>query len=233
MACVCIGGICIPYTALLPMLLLGLRWIASQFAKVGLLPDSIARRLGAFATNATTKRCCGDGDGGTGGDVASSSSSSSDDGRGAGGREGGGGVVHVDDLSTWEAIFASHSNHPPKSTSSSSSTSSSLTSSTSSNSLFVKFTADWCKPCKSIEPTYASLSHSRHAPSRRFVSIDVDGNGCDVVSGRYRIGMLPTFVYFANGIEGGRMSGGHDGERLIDWVDEMLMLASSSLPAKE
>jgi thioredoxin 1 len=214
MACICIGGICIPYTALLPMLLIGLRWIASQFARVGLLPEFVARRLGLSMTtnangggqlcNEVGRGCCGN-DEGMKRSVAPSSSSSSSLDRNDGGVDGGGGggVEHVDDLSRWESIFSSHSTHE-------------------SNSLFVKFTADWCKPCKSIHPAYASLSHSRHGPSRKFVTVDVDGDGCDVISGRYRIGMLPTFVYFSGGMEGGRMSGGHDEDGLIDWVDEML-----------
>ena len=39
-------GVCIPYTALLPMLLIGLLWIVSQFAKVGLLHRRARRREG-------------------------------------------------------------------------------------------------------------------------------------------------------------------------------------------
>jgi len=46
MTCLCLGGVCIPYTALFPMLIIGLQWIASKFAKVGLLPEFIAKRLG-------------------------------------------------------------------------------------------------------------------------------------------------------------------------------------------
>lgn len=33
---ICIGGMCIPYEAILPILLIALQWVATQFAKVGL-----------------------------------------------------------------------------------------------------------------------------------------------------------------------------------------------------
>lgn len=46
MSCLCIGGVCIPYTAVLPLLLIGLQWVATQLAKVGLLPDWVAKKLG-------------------------------------------------------------------------------------------------------------------------------------------------------------------------------------------
>lgn len=47
---VCIGGFCIPYTALAPMLLIVLQWVVSQLAKVGIeIPDFVAKRLAAVA----------------------------------------------------------------------------------------------------------------------------------------------------------------------------------------
>jgi thiol-disulfide isomerase/thioredoxin len=179
------------------MLLIGLQWIASQFAKVGLLPEFIAKRLGLAAAATGEKGrtkgfegrgCCGDG------------------GEGVVIERGGGEEVveHVDDLARWEAIFAASEKSTP---------------------LFVKFTADWCKPCKSIQPAYASLA-SRHNRRKgggcKFVTLDVDGDGCDVISGRSKVAMLPTFVCFKGGKEVGRMSGGNDGDKLGEWVDEML-----------
>ena len=63
MSCLCIGGVCIPYSALLPCLLIGLQWIASQFAKVGLLPDFVAKLLRMQNVkkedSCDTKGCCG------------------------------------------------------------------------------------------------------------------------------------------------------------------------------
>jgi hypothetical protein len=48
MSCLCIGGVCIPYSAILPLLLLGLQWIAAKLARVGCLPDWVGKKLGEF-----------------------------------------------------------------------------------------------------------------------------------------------------------------------------------------
>ncbi|GKY99499.1 hypothetical protein MPSEU_000904100 [Mayamaea pseudoterrestris] len=41
MALCCIGGVCIPYSALLPLLVWGLRWIIEKLSSFGLLPKSL------------------------------------------------------------------------------------------------------------------------------------------------------------------------------------------------
>ena len=38
----CIGGVCVPYTAVVPLLVLALKWIAVQMAHMGLLPKAVA-----------------------------------------------------------------------------------------------------------------------------------------------------------------------------------------------
>ena len=60
MSVCCIGGVCIPYTAIVPLLLLGFKWIASQLAAMGLLPPSIANHLGLqqAAANKSTDNAC-------------------------------------------------------------------------------------------------------------------------------------------------------------------------------
>ncbi len=46
MSCLCIGGVCIPYSTILPLILLGLQWIGAKLARVGLLPLWVGRKLG-------------------------------------------------------------------------------------------------------------------------------------------------------------------------------------------
>jgi hypothetical protein len=41
----CIGGVCVPYTAVVPLLVLALKWIAVQLAQMGLLPKAVANVL--------------------------------------------------------------------------------------------------------------------------------------------------------------------------------------------
>lgn len=50
MAACCIGGVCIPYSAILPLLALALKWLAAQLAAMGLLPDSVVQRFGLQKT---------------------------------------------------------------------------------------------------------------------------------------------------------------------------------------
>eukprot|EP00970_Alexandrium_tamarense_P014108 scaffold3862_cov201-Alexandrium_tamarense.AAC.2 len=126
MSCLCIGGVCIPYTAVLPLLLIGLQWVATQLAKVGLLPDWVAKKL-----------------------------------------------------------------------------------------------ADWCSPCKQIQPHYQLLSCKFSNKHHTFVTLDVDGDDCDSLSSKLKVAMMPTFICFRGGVEVGRMSGGNSEGKLTDWVEEM------------
>lgn len=57
MSC-CIGGVCIPYTAIVPMVLLGLKWIVTKLAYVGLLPSSVVQWLGLSQREQTNVDCC-------------------------------------------------------------------------------------------------------------------------------------------------------------------------------
>jgi thioredoxin 1 len=41
MSLCCIGGVCIPYSALLPLLVWGLRWLIEKLSNFGLLPKSL------------------------------------------------------------------------------------------------------------------------------------------------------------------------------------------------
>ncbi len=55
--------LCIPYTAIIPLLLLALRWLAEKLARLGLLPESVVQHLGIHITeqqecNQDGKSCC-------------------------------------------------------------------------------------------------------------------------------------------------------------------------------
>jgi thioredoxin 1 len=41
----CIGGVCVPYTAVVPILLLALKWLAQKLSNYGLLPSAIGNLL--------------------------------------------------------------------------------------------------------------------------------------------------------------------------------------------
>lgn len=206
MACLCIGGVCIPYSCLVPFLLLSLQWIAAQFAKVGLLPECVAKQLGL---NPGGKKHQLDQSCDSGCSVSKSASrrgsyadvseatidtTTSDAGKGHMG------VEHIDNLKRWEEVFADCKAKDSK--------------------LIVKFTADWCKPCKVIQPLYVSLA-SKYYSKNFFVTLDIDGDECDILSSKLKVAMMPTFVCFKSGAEVGRMSGGNSDDKLIHWISEM------------
>jgi thioredoxin 1 len=63
MALCCIGGVCIPYSALLPFLAYGFQWLLTKLVAYGILPDWLHDRLqGMLPAKKTTKRqsesCC-------------------------------------------------------------------------------------------------------------------------------------------------------------------------------
>lgn len=63
MALCCIGGVCIPYSALLPFLAYAFQWLLAKLVDYGILPDWLHNRLqGMIPSKKTTKRqsdsCC-------------------------------------------------------------------------------------------------------------------------------------------------------------------------------
>ena len=183
---------------------------------MGLLPDFIANRLGLNQTSNNGK--CADGGSccapiptetpkrrrtareSRTASTTNTADSVKEDEKKDDGNDGRGEVEHIDALTRWTEVFTRSKQ-------------------SSSSLLFVKFTAEWCKPCKVIQPAYTSLASEY--PNNKFVSVDVDGDDCDVLSSKLRVAMMPTFVCFKNGTEVGRMSGGNNPAGLKSWVMNM------------
>jgi thioredoxin 1 len=64
--------------------------------------------------------------------------------------------------------------------------------------LVVKFTADFCGPCKKIQPLYEKLSKDY---SDKFICVKVDVQKCSELSDKYDIKSIPTFKFLKNGVE--------------------------------
>jgi thioredoxin len=62
--------------------------------------------------------------------------------------------------------------------------------------VMVDFYADWCGPCKMVEPTMEALS-SEYSGKVKFVKVNVDDN--QGISTRYDIMSIPTAILFDNG----------------------------------
>ena len=235
MSCLCIGGVCIPYAGLIPLLLLALQWVAAQLAKVGLLPDFLANRLGLNNDcSGATSSCCGENkktattttqqrrrrrnarESSTASTVNTTDVDDNNDEdekkddddeiNSSNNIAGGGEIEHIDTLTRWSDVFTKSKQQQSKNNN-------------SALLLFVKFTAEWCKPCKVIQPTYIEMA--AQYPQEKFVTVDVDGDDCDVLSSKLRVAMMPTFICFRNGVEIGRVSGGNNPENLQSWVEKM------------
>jgi thiol-disulfide isomerase/thioredoxin len=62
--------------------------------------------------------------------------------------------------------------------------------------VFIKFSADWCGPCKKIQPLYDNLA-SLYTDAI-FIYIDIDKS--EDIATKYNITSLPTFSIIKNGI---------------------------------
>ena len=62
--------------------------------------------------------------------------------------------------------------------------------------VLVDFYADWCGPCKLVEPTMETLS-KEYSGKVKFVKVNVDHN--QAVSMKYEIMSIPTAMIFGKG----------------------------------
>ena len=74
----------------------------------------------------------------------------------------------------------------------------------------VKFSAEWCGPCKRIHPLYEKHSNSEKYTSVCFVHVDVD-EARDICE-KYSIEGMPTFILFQNNEEVSRFAGANEGK---------------------
>eukprot|EP00547_Thalassionema_nitzschioides_P017576 CAMPEP_0194244730 /NCGR_PEP_ID=MMETSP0158-20130606/11846_1 /TAXON_ID=33649 /ORGANISM="Thalassionema nitzschioides, Strain L26-B" /LENGTH=162 /DNA_ID=CAMNT_0038980289 /DNA_START=59 /DNA_END=543 /DNA_ORIENTATION=+ len=132
MATLCIGGICIPYTAIIPFILMGFKWLLSFFALSSSKKDDKNKGI---ATAAETD----------------------------------GSVQIIQDDSDWESLKSKK------------------------ETIILKFTADWCSPCKAIAPYFQELSQQYAA---HFVELDVDE--FDEISAKYQVKAMPTFLILSS-----------------------------------
>jgi thioredoxin 1 len=170
--------VCVPYTAVVPLLLLVVRWFLSKLASFGLVPESVVTMMNLQDVQQqqqqqTSSTCCVGSKNKEGGCNAGASSSSSSSSSSA--------VRHVSTESEFESLLRDY------------------------ETVVVKFTATWCQPCKNIQPFYerqavrycngdASVDNDNENDENvvAFVSIDVDE--LEGITNRYSVAMMPTFL---------------------------------------
>jgi thioredoxin-like negative regulator of GroEL len=72
-----------------------------------------------------------------------------------------------------------------------------------------RFTAKWCKPCKSLDPLVLELCHDACGKAV-FYNVDVDD--CDEVAALNGAITIPLFVCYSEGKEVGRLSGSDEAQ---------------------
>src|SRR5690349_4361534 len=62
--------------------------------------------------------------------------------------------------------------------------------------VLVDFGAEWCSPCRVIEPIVEKIAEE-HAGRVRVFAVDADA--CAAIAARYRVRALPTVIAFVGG----------------------------------
>jgi len=208
---ICIGGVCVPYTAVVPIILLALKWVVVKLVTMGLLPKAIGDFLQVSATTS------GDAQKEVESMIASNGPSlvktlKSDDEFRNLIKEGKEKVVckftaryegkRFYFLGTsyrfiverrFSVVYKSSFSH------------------TNVVVVVVFLFFSWCKPCHKIQPLYDALSsHYQTEATIKFFTIDVDD--FDMIANQYSIAMMPTFLIVQGETILGRYSGSNEQE---------------------
>jgi len=81
------------------------------------------------------------------------------------------------------------------------------------------FSAEWCPPCKMIEPVFAELE-KEFADRVEFRKIDIDKERGEAE--KFKVMSIPTLVILKDGQEVDRKVGALSKEILKNWIEENL-----------
>ena len=84
--------------------------------------------------------------------------------------------------------------------------------------VLVDYWADWCGPCQSMAPQFATAA--LQLPGVRFAKVDTER--APRASARHRIRSIPTMVLFHRGQEVARRSGALPAAGIVAWVQSQL-----------
>jgi thioredoxin 1 len=171
MALCCINGVCVPYSALIPLLYYGLRWLLTKLTESGLIPKTWEEKINTIlhktlhpsssssstkSNEASTNGSCCDATGSCSTKQTSMAETEL--------------ITTITSMEQWESLF------------------------TSSSVVICKFTAKWCGPCKVIQPYYESLAKENN--TIKFVTVDVDNSSTESIGSLANVAILPTFAVF-------------------------------------
>jgi thioredoxin 1 len=90
---------------------------------------------------------------------------------------------------------------------------------TSVSAVVLDFTADWCEPCKAMEPILEQIA-GEYAAQVRVLRVDFDE--CPDVADRYQVMSLPTLILLKDGEPVQRIRGPQNRRAIITILDELL-----------
>lgn len=207
MSAICLCGICIPYSAILPLLLVLFQYLCRPLYRMGLIPEVLAKKLGiASSSSSSSSSCCKSAaEKETSGTTSFTSTESS--------------ITS----STADDTTAQQQQQDEKQT---------IVQITSKEQLqqlmqkqpqiiILKFTADWCKPCKAIQPLYQKLANIHCSNSTKVIFGIVDVDEVEEVASEFKVAMMPTFVAIRDGKVVEKMSGANE-KKLEDLVQQVI-----------
>jgi len=80
--------------------------------------------------------------------------------------------------------------------------------------VLVEFGAEWCGPCRQMEPVLEQISSSEWKGKVRLVKIDVDESVNTTM--QFQVMSVPTLILFINGEARQRVSGKQPRDRLVE-----------------
>ena len=85
--------------------------------------------------------------------------------------------------------------------------------------VLVDFWADWCQPCKMVEPHLKAIAEEM--PDKiRVVKVNLDDS--PGVAGRFGVLSIPTMVLFNDGVEKTRLVGARPKEAIVSEIEQYL-----------
>jgi thioredoxin 1 len=82
--------------------------------------------------------------------------------------------------------------------------------------VLLKFTGQWCGPCKALAPTLAAIAKERPT----ITVLELDADNCPEIAARFGVRVLPTLVLFADGGERARIIGNQRKSAILAVLDE-------------
>jgi len=89
---------------------------------------------------------------------------------------------------------------------------------TPESAVLLDFTADWCEPCKAMEPVLEQVA-TEYAGQVRVFRVDFDD--CPDVADRYQVMSLPTLILLKDGEQVRRVRGPQNRRAIVAILEEL------------